>query len=29
MVDNTGIGLETLGNKGFNMITEGDLDADE
>jgi len=29
MVDNTEMGLETLGNKGFTMITEGDLDADE
>ena len=26
MVDNTEIGLETLGSKGFAMITEGDLD---
>ncbi len=29
MVDNTEMGLETLSNKGFSMITEGDLDADE
>lgn len=27
MVDNTEMGLETLGSKGFTMITEGDLDA--
>lgn len=27
MVDNTEMGLETLGTKGFTMITEGDLDA--
>ena len=27
MVDNTEMGLETLGAKGFTMITEGDLDA--
>lgn len=26
MVDNTEMGLETLGTKGFRMITEGDLD---
>ncbi|NBS33592.1 MAG: acetolactate synthase, partial [Planctomycetia bacterium] len=26
MVDNTEMGLETLGQKGFTMITEGDLD---
>ncbi len=29
MVDNTEMGLETLGNKGFTMITEGDLDSDD
>lgn len=29
MVDNTEMGLETLGNKGFRMITEGDLDEDD
>jgi hypothetical protein len=29
MVDNTEMGLETLGNKGFSMITEGDLDENE
>ena len=29
MVDNTEMGLETLANKGFTMITEGDLDVDE
>jgi hypothetical protein len=29
MVDNTEMGLETLGAKGFTMITEGDLDGDE
>jgi hypothetical protein len=29
MVDNTEMGLETLGAKGFTMITEGDLDSDE
>jgi hypothetical protein len=29
MVDNTEIGLETLGNKGFTMITEEDLDTDD
>jgi hypothetical protein len=29
MVDNTEMGLETLGTKGFTMITEGDLDADD
>ena len=29
MVDNTEMGLETLGTKGFTMITEGDLDANE
>jgi len=28
MVDNTDMGLETLGSKGFTMITEGDLDED-
>ena len=28
MVDNTEMGLETLGNKGFSMITEGDLSDD-
>ena len=27
MVDNTEMGLETLGTKGFTMITEDDLDA--
>jgi hypothetical protein len=27
MVDNTEMGLDTLGAKGFTMITEGDLDA--
>jgi hypothetical protein len=27
MVDNTEMGLETLGSKGFTMITEGDLDS--
>jgi hypothetical protein len=26
MVDNTEMGLETLANKGFTTITEGDLD---
>jgi hypothetical protein len=25
MVDNTEMGMETLANKGFVMITEGDL----
>jgi hypothetical protein len=25
MVDNIDMGLETLANKGFNLITEGDL----
>lgn len=29
MVDNTEMGLETLGAKGFTMITEGDLDENE
>ncbi len=29
MVDNTEMGLETLGSKGFTMITEGDLDSDD
>jgi hypothetical protein len=29
MVDNTEMGLDTLGNKGFTMITEGDLDENE
>ena len=29
MVDNIEMGMETLGAKGFNMITEGDLDQDE
>jgi len=29
MVDNAEMGLETLGNKGFTMITEGDLDENE
>ena len=28
MVDNTEIGLETLGSKSFTMITEGDLDEE-
>ncbi len=28
MVDNTEMGLETLGKRGFTMITEGDLDED-
>ena len=28
MVDNTEMGLETLGAKGFTMVTEGDLDED-
>ena len=28
MVDNIDIGLETLGSKGFSMITEGDLDEE-
>ena len=28
MVDNTEMGLETLGKRGFAMITEGDLDED-
>jgi hypothetical protein len=28
MVDNTEMGLETLGAKGFTMITEGDLDEE-
>ena len=28
MVDNTEMGLETLGTKGFTMITEGDLDEE-
>ncbi|MFM8577737.1 MAG: acetolactate synthase [Planctomycetaceae bacterium] len=28
MVDNIDIGLETLGSKGFTMITEGDLDEE-
>ncbi|HEY2761354.1 MAG TPA: acetolactate synthase [Pirellulales bacterium] len=29
MVDNIEMGLETLGNKGFTMITEADLSEDE
>ena len=29
MVDNTEIGLETLGKRGFTMVTEGDLDENE
>jgi hypothetical protein len=29
MVDNTEMGLETLGTKGFSMITEGDLGEDQ
>ena len=29
MVDNTEMGLETLANKGFTTITEGDLDAND
>jgi hypothetical protein len=29
MVDNTEMGMETLANKGFMMITEGDLDEIE
>jgi hypothetical protein len=29
MVDNTEMGQDTLSSKGFTMITEGDLDADE
>lgn len=29
MVDNTEMGMETLAAKGFNMITEGDLDEIE
>ena len=29
MVDNIEMGLETLGNKGFNMVTEADLSEDE
>jgi hypothetical protein len=29
MVDNTEMGQETLGSKGFTMITEGDLDGDD
>ena len=29
MVDNTEMGLETLSNKGFTMITEGDLGEEE
>jgi len=28
MVDNTEMGLETLGAKGFTMVTEGDLDEE-
>ena len=29
MVDNTEMGLETLGSKGFTMVTEGDLGEQE
>jgi hypothetical protein len=29
MVDNTEMGMETLANKGFSMITEGDLGEEE
>ncbi len=29
MVDNIEMGMETFGAKGFNMITEADLDHDE
>jgi hypothetical protein len=29
MVDNIDMGMETLANKGFSMITEGDLTEDE
>jgi hypothetical protein len=29
MVDNIDMGLETLGNKGFSMVTEGDLADDD
>jgi hypothetical protein len=29
MVDNIEMGMETLYNKGFNMITEADLASDE
>ena len=29
MVDNTEMGLETLGRKGFTMISESDLDEDD
>ncbi len=29
MVDNTEMGLETLANKGFTTITEGDLDSND
>ena len=29
MVDNTEIGLETLGKRGFTMVTEADLDENE
>jgi hypothetical protein len=29
MVDNIEMGLETLANKGFNMISEADLIEDE
>ena len=29
MVDNIEMGLETLANKGFNMVTEADLSEDE
>jgi hypothetical protein len=28
MVDNTEMGLETLGKRGFTMVTEGDLDEE-
>ena len=29
MVDNIEMGLETLANKGFSMITEADLSEDQ
>jgi hypothetical protein len=29
MVDNIEMGLDTLANKGFTMITEGDLSSDD
>ena len=29
MVDNIDMGMETLANKGFSMITEGDLADDD